>query len=53
MYAWDAAGNVGVSETLTFTVELFPVGSAVATSGAAVASVSVVLLLYLKRKKLG
>jgi hypothetical protein len=31
VYAWDAAGNVGASETITFTVETFPSAPVVAS----------------------
>jgi hypothetical protein len=51
VYAWDTAGNVGASETITFTVTPFP---AVPVAAASVASVAVViagLLAYFKKRK--
>ena len=51
VYAWDAAGNVGVSETVTFTVEPFPVVPVAAASVAVVASVSAGILVYFKKRR--
>ena len=54
VYAWDAAGNGGASETLTFTVaepEPFPVAPVAAASAASVVVVSVALLVYFKKRK--
>jgi hypothetical protein len=52
VYAWDTAGNVGASETLTFTIaESFPVAPVAAASVAAVAVVCVGLLFYFKKRK--
>jgi hypothetical protein len=51
VYAWDTAGNVGASETITFTVTPFP---AVPVAVASVASVAVViagLLAYFKKRR--
>ena len=54
VFAWDAAGNVGCSETVTFTVaepETFPTVSLFAVSGASIAVVGAGLLLYFKKRK--
>ena len=54
VYAWDAAGNVGSSETVTFTVdapESFPVVPVSAASVATVAVVGVGLLVYFRKRK--
>ena len=54
VYAWDAAGNGGASETLTFTVaepEPFPVAPVAVASAVSVAVVSVALLVYFKKRK--
>jgi hypothetical protein len=51
VYAWDTAGNVGASETITFTVTPFPAAPVAAASVAAVAVVGVVLLFYFKKRK--
>jgi len=54
VYAWDAAGNVGASETITFTVaepEPFPVAPVAVASAVSVAVVSVALLVYFKKRK--
>jgi hypothetical protein len=51
VYAWDTAGNVRASETITFTVTPFP---AVPVAVASVASIAVViagLLVYFKKRK--
>ena len=48
--AWDEAGNVGASETVTFTVAPFP-STPVVASVASVAIVSVALLVYFKKRK--
>jgi hypothetical protein len=53
VYAWDNAGNVGSSETVTFTVaepEPFPIILVIA-SIAPIATVSASILVYLKRRK--
>ena len=51
VYAWDVAGNVGASETVTFTVAApFPVVPVVA-SGVSVVVIGVVLLVYFKKRK--
>jgi hypothetical protein len=56
-YAWDVAGNVGTSETITFTIaepELFPATPATVASVASVASVATAgagLLVYFKKRK--
>jgi hypothetical protein len=54
VYAADEAGNMGASETATFTVavpEPFPTVPVAAASVAAVAAVGVVLLVYFKKRK--
>jgi hypothetical protein len=54
VYAADEAGNMGASETATFTVavpEPFPTVPVAAASVAAVAVVGVVLLVYFKKRK--
>jgi hypothetical protein len=52
VYAMDEFGNVGASETVSFTVEVpFPVAPVTATSVAIVAVVGVGLLVYLKKRK--
>jgi hypothetical protein len=52
VYAWDAAGNVGSSETITFTVaEPFPTVPVAAASVVSVALVGVTLLFYSKKRK--
>jgi len=48
VYAEDAAGNIGASETLLFTVESFPTTLTVA-SFSIVAVVAIGLLVYLKK----
>jgi hypothetical protein len=51
VYARDAFGNVGASETVSFTVDVpFPVTMVVAPI-ASVAVVGVGLILYFKRRK--
>jgi hypothetical protein len=51
VYARDAAGNIGVSETISFSVELpFPTAM-VAASTASVAAISIGFLLYFKKRK--
>jgi hypothetical protein len=54
VYAADEAGNIGASETATFTVavpEPFPTAPVAVASVAAVALVSVGLLVYFKKRK--
>jgi hypothetical protein len=52
VYAWDTAGNVGASETITFTIaEPFPVVPVAAASTASVAVLSLGLLVYFKKRK--
>jgi hypothetical protein len=55
VYAWDSAGNVGISETVSFTVALpeqepdaFPIVPVVAVPVAAVAAVAAVV--YVKKR---
>jgi hypothetical protein len=60
VYAWDAAGNIGVSETVTFTItkepeqirEPFPTTTVTAPLASA-AIVSVVLLVHFKKRQRG
>ena len=54
VYAWDAAGKVGSSETITFTIaapESFPAVFVSAISIASVATVGAGLLLYYKKRR--
>jgi hypothetical protein len=55
IYTTDVAGNVGSSETVTFTVaeesEAFPSAMVAAASGALVAVVGIALLAYFKKRK--
>jgi hypothetical protein len=54
VYATDEAGNTGVSETIYFSVDVpepFPTATVVAVSVAAIALVSVGLLVYFKKRK--
>ena len=54
VFAWDVYGNVGCSETVTFTVagpESFPTVPAVAFSTASIATVCASLLLYFRRRR--
>jgi hypothetical protein len=54
VYAWDAAGNVGSSETVTFTVakpEPFPAAPVAVASAASVGVAGVGLLLYFRKRK--
>jgi hypothetical protein len=53
VYARDSNGNVGVSETVTFTVSKssFPIEVVAGVSGALVAIVGVGLFCYFKKRK--
>jgi len=58
VYAWDVAGNIGSSETITFTVaapepepEPFPVVPVAAASAAVVVACAGLLLYFKKRKR--
>ena len=52
VYASDAVGNVGVSETITFTIaKPFPAVPVVAASAASFALLSLALLVYFKKLK--
>ena len=54
VYAWDTAGNVGASETITFTVaepEPFPAVPVAAASAASIIVVSLALLVYFRKRK--
>jgi hypothetical protein len=55
VYAYDADGNMGTTETITFTVaeELFPVVPVAVASVATVAVVGVGLVVYFKKRKKG
>jgi nitrous oxidase accessory protein NosD len=51
VYAWDTVGNVGASETITFTItESFPVVPVAVASVASVAVVGVGLLVYFRKR---
>ena len=54
MYAKDAFGNVGASETVSFTVDVpepFPTAFVVTTFGASVVVFGAVLAIYFKKRK--
>jgi hypothetical protein len=52
VYAWDKAGNVGASETISFTNdEPFPFVPVATASLSSVAFVSASLLVYFKKRK--
>jgi hypothetical protein len=55
VYAWDATGNAGSSETITFTIaeepEPFPTAFVATASGTSLAVVGVGLLVYFKKRK--
>jgi len=54
VYAWDTAGNLGVSETITFNVKVpepFPTTFVVATSVALFVVVGIGFLMFLKKRK--
>jgi len=54
VYAWDAAGNIGASETVTFTVaepEGFPTVPVAAVSAASVAALAAAGLIFTRRKR--
>jgi hypothetical protein len=51
VYAWDTAGNVEASKTITFTVTPFPTAPAAAASVASIAAVTAGLLVYFKKRK--
>jgi hypothetical protein len=51
VYAWDTAGNVGASETITFTVTPFPTVPVAAASMASIAVVVAGLLVCFKKRK--
>jgi hypothetical protein len=50
VYAWDTAGNVGASKTITFTVTSFPTAPIVAASAASIAVVIAGLLVYFRKR---
>jgi hypothetical protein len=53
VYAWDAAGNVGVSEIVMFKVakpEIFPTVPVVVVSAVLIAAVAAGLLVYFKKR---
>jgi hypothetical protein len=49
VYAWDEAGNVGASETVSFRVEAFPYITVAAIAAVILVSISIALV-YFKRK---
>jgi hypothetical protein len=56
VYAWDVAGNVGASETITFNIaepepESFPAAPFAVASAPSITVVSVALLVYFKKRK--
>jgi hypothetical protein len=54
VYAWDTAGNMGTSPTVTFTIakpEPFPTAQVAAVSGVSAAVACLGLLLYFKKRK--
>jgi hypothetical protein len=54
VYAWDAAGNIGSSETVIFTTvlaETFPVMPIIAVAAVFAAIVGIGLLVYFKKRK--
>ncbi len=54
VYAWDTVGNVGASETITFTIaepEPFPAVPVATASTAVIFAVGAVLLFHLKKRK--
>jgi len=54
VYAWDAAGNVGASETVFFTLaepESFPTVPVAAVSAASIAAVAAGLLLHNRKRR--
>ena len=52
VYAWDTAGNVGASETISFSVDVpFPVVPVAAASVAAIVAVGMGLLVYFKKRR--
>jgi hypothetical protein len=56
VYAWDTAGNIGSSETITFNIakpESFPVVPVAVVSIAAVTIVGAGLLVYFKKRSRG
>jgi len=51
VFAWDEIGNVGSSETITFTIaEPFNVAPVAVASATSVAIVAVGLLVYFKKR---
>jgi multisubunit Na+/H+ antiporter MnhC subunit len=56
VYAWDAFGNVGASQTVAFSVvssasEPLPIIIAITASVACVAVSAVILLIYFKKRR--
>jgi hypothetical protein len=54
VYAWDTAGNIGASETVTFTVakpEPFPTAQVATVSGVSAAVACLGLLVYFKKRR--
>jgi hypothetical protein len=52
VFVMDPAGNIGASETVTFTIEPepFPTALVIAASGASIAIIGVGLLIYFKKR---
>ena len=52
VYANDTVGNVGTSETISFTVDVpFPTALVISASGVSLAVVAAGLLVYFKKRK--
>jgi hypothetical protein len=52
VYAWDAAGNIGASETVTFTiVEPFPTLPVATVSTASITATGAGLLVYFRKRR--
>jgi hypothetical protein len=57
VYAWDTAGNTGVSETVTFTIaektepDSFPTAIVATASGTSLAIIGTGLLVYFRKRK--
>lgn len=54
VYAWDLAGNLGASETVTFTIaepKPFPTALVATASGVATVSIGIGLLVYFRKRK--
>jgi hypothetical protein len=52
VYVWDEAGNVGASETLSFTVDVpFPTTLVAVASGVSLGAVGLGIVVYFKKRK--